>query len=277
MPSTTLARQSTTSSSEASGKTVCVCVYRPVMLFLSALDALMEGSDLDEKIDYLKAAVMNQAITSFKTVLEAEFQTAGVYLVTAKRGYDVPTLLEHAEAIFPDELCEKLPQVRNDLREAGRCIAFSLGTAAGFHLLRALESVVCAYWYEVMNKAPLPANRNLGQYILQMAKGDHPERKKVLFALRQVKELHRNSIMHPEESLDVDQAVALLSSVQGAVSMMLPFIKSDEGRLLMDASAEKSLRQYDEGEAKLAEEEQHRRNSALKQRKTERKADISQV
>lgn len=210
---------------------------------------------------------MHQAISSFKTVLEAEFQTASVYLVTAKRGYDVPTLLENAETIFPPELNSKIPQVQDDLREAGKCLAFNLGTAAGFHLLRALETVVCSYWYVVMNKSPLPSNRNLGNYINEMARGDHPARKKVLFALRQVKDLHRNSIMHPEETLDLDQAIALLGTVQSAIALMLPTVDGEHGRTLMEASAAKKLREYESAELKVLQEEQDRRTALMKQRR----------
>ena len=221
-------------------------------------------------LEYLPVVTLQQSASAFRLVLEAEFQTSGIYLFTAKRGYDVPTLLETAETIFPPEVNEKLPQIKDDLREAGKCLAFNLGTAAGFHLLRALETVVCSYWYVVMNKAPLPSNRNLGNYINEMGVGDHPGRSKVLFALRQVKDLHRNSIMHPEETLSLDEAIALMNTVQNAVTLMLPTVDGEHGKRLMEASAAKKLRAYKAGQAKLATAAEERRKEEIKQRKFEK-------
>jgi hypothetical protein len=220
----------------------------------------------DGVLDYLSVATLEQNVAAFRVVLDSEFQTSGIYLVTAKRGYDIPTLLENAETIFPPEVNEKLPQIQEDLREAGKCLAFNLGTAAGFHLLRALETVVCSYWYVVMNKAPLPRNRNLGQYITAMAKGDHPNRRKVLFALRQVKDLHRNSIMHPEETLNLDEAIALLNTVQSAITLMLPTVDGDHGRQLMEASAAAKMREYEKAETRLAEDAEEKRKIIIQQK-----------
>jgi hypothetical protein len=177
----------------------------------------------DTVIDFVQAFTLSSAVSSFRTVLEAEFQTSALYLVTARRGYDIPTLLEQAEEIFPPELIKKVPDVRFDLREAGKCIAFNLGTGAGFHLLRALETVICAYWHVVMKGAGLPENRNIGAYIREMEKAKVGDGK-VLAALRQIKDFHRNSLMHPEETLDLDQAIALLGIVQSAIVAMLPTI-----------------------------------------------------
>lgn len=113
-----------------------------------------------------------------------------------------------------------MPDVLFDLREAGKCIAFDLGTAAGFHLLRVLETVIRAYWGVVMDGQPLPISRNLGSYIQKMedAKKGDP---KVLTALRQIKDRHRNELMHPEEKLTLDESIALLGIVQSAIVPML--------------------------------------------------------
>ena len=110
-----------------------------------------------------------------------------------------------------------------------------------------------------MNKAPLPNNRNLGNYITEMSKGDHPERRKALFALRQVKDLHRNSIMHPEEKLSLDEAIALMNMVQSAMTLMLPTVDGEHGKRLMEASAAKKLREYEAAEVKLAVEVDNRK------------------
>jgi hypothetical protein len=236
-----------------------VCIG-PGNELIAALDRLMEGDDMAEPLPYWKVVSLNNAINSFRTVLEAEFQTYGIFLVTAKRGYDITTLLDTAEKVFPPEIALKMPQIVPELREAGRCLAFALGTAAAFHLLRALESVVCVYWSVVMNGRPLPTNRNLGQYIIEMAKGNHADRKKVLFALRQVKDLHRNSIMHPEETLDIDQAISLMNTVQSAITQMLPFVDGKKGVELMENSAKIAEELYEaDADSILLEDEKQRK------------------
>jgi hypothetical protein len=187
---------------------------------LTSIKVILDKDASSPTIEFWEAVQITQKLTAFKTVLEAEFQTAATYLVTGRRGYDIGALIENGEVIFPDELMRRVPGVQFDLREAGKCIAFNLGTAAGFHLLRALELVIQAYWDVVMQGIPLPANRNIGAYIREMeqvAKGDP----KVLGALRQIKDHHRNSLMHPEETLDLDAAIALLGIVQSAAIAML--------------------------------------------------------
>lgn len=198
---------------------------------IKILADLIDVEDEAETVGFFRSITLSAGVNSFRTVLESEFQTSGVYLVTPRRGYDIPTLLDNAEVIFPKELVEKVPEVLFDLRQAGKCIAFDLGTSAGFHLLRALESVICKYWDKVMDGKPLPDNRNIGRYINEMEKAQKGDGK-VLTALRQIKDFHRNSLMHPEETLNLDEAIALLGIVQSAVVAMLPTIeapKQNEG------------------------------------------------
>ncbi len=201
------------------GTTLRVCL-QPGIELEGSINSLYEGLKAEDEIPYYKTVTMQQKLVVFKTVLEAEFLTAATYLVTPRRGYDIAALIERAEVIFPDELLRKVPIVLFDLREAGKCIAFDLGTAAGFHLLRALETVLRRYWDVVMEGQPLPTNRNLGNYIREMEqaqKGDP----KVLASLRQIKDHHRNELVHPEERLDLDEAIALVGITQSAVVAML--------------------------------------------------------
>ena len=55
---------------------------------------------------------------------------------------------------------------RKDLREATRCLAYQLNTAVGFHILRAVEGTLMAY-FDLLGiaKPTRPAEKNLGNYI----------------------------------------------------------------------------------------------------------------
>lgn len=107
-----------------------------------------------------------------------------------------------------------------DLQQATKCIAFEVSTAAGFHLHRANEAVLRKYWDAVTNGATRPATRNMGDYLAAMDKkkvGDE----KVKAALRHLKDFHRNPLIHPEDVLTADEAIALMNGVHTVMVQML--------------------------------------------------------
>jgi hypothetical protein len=143
-------------------------------------------------------------------VFGAELAVLPLYGVTRKAGFDLPTLIENGAA-------EALP----DLEQATRCIAFELFTAAGFHLHRANEAVLRRYWDAVTNGATRPASRNMGDYLNELNKLNAGDAK-VKAALKDLKDLHRNPLIHPEQTLEnVDDAIALMNGVHTAVLNML--------------------------------------------------------
>jgi hypothetical protein len=140
--------------------------------------------------------------------------------VSRKAGYDTAVLIGNAEQCFPSDLGSKVPLAIPDIREAGKCLAFELSTAAGLHVMRALETVLASYWSAVSGGKPQPRPRTIGSYLKQMDKlaiGNA----KAKAALQQIKDLHRNPLMHPRESLSLDGAVQLFGIVQSAVGAML--------------------------------------------------------
>ncbi len=64
----------------------------------------------------------------------------------------------------------------------------------------------------------------MGKYIEALEKVPNIN-DKVLSVLRQIKNLHRNPIMHPEATLDMDEALTLLGIVQSAITTMVGFVK----------------------------------------------------
>lgn len=106
-----------------------------------------------------------------------------------------------------------------------------MSTAAGFHLLRAFETVVLAYRAHVIPNDVAPSNRTLGAYIRDMeeTKGGDP---KILSTLRQIKDLRRNTLLHPEDTLTIDEAIRLLGIVASAIGAMLdelPYVQAIPG------------------------------------------------
>jgi hypothetical protein len=177
-------------------------------------------------------------LSEFEHVLAAEFGTKSIWLVRQKRGYDTNLLVDSGWALFPDDLHKKVPEAIPDIMSATQCIAFTLWTAAAFHLHRANESVLRRYYDVVTNGEPRPENRNIGEY-LRIMKEKGVGDTKVLSALKDLKDLHRNPLIHPEESLTtIDEANALLGAVQATIVPMLGAIpEAEQETLRLEASA----------------------------------------
>lgn len=180
--------------------------------------------DGQETVDWVLIWRMQTALTAFEAVLAAEMQLIPLYVVTPKGGFVLTDLIENGQVCFPPDLWEKVPEALPDVREATKCIAFELPTAAGFHLHRANEAVIRAYFRVVAEEQEPPKSGNMGDYLKIMAElgaGDP----KVIAALTQLKNLHRNPLMHPEQALEsVEEAISLMGAVRAAVGEMLKAI-----------------------------------------------------
>lgn len=177
-------------------------------------------TDYETVVDFMELYNLQEAVRQFETILKAELGVMDAYFVTKKGGYDTLKLVTDAAVLFPPTLGTRAPEALPDIAEAGKCLAFELGTAAGFHLLRACEAVLRHYWDRATGKKPRPTNRNIGAYLQKMTKlgvGDA----KVLAVLTQIKDLHRNTLVHPEDSLTLEEAISLLGIVRSAISAML--------------------------------------------------------
>jgi hypothetical protein len=136
-------------------------------------------------------------------------------------------LIHHADVLFPDELRLKVPEAIFDIQEAGRSLAFERFTAAGFHIFRAVESVMRRYWAHMSGGKAAPKVRSLGVYIAAMEKNNIGD-PRVVAALRQLNTLHRNPLAHPEAVLTLDETTSILGASQSAIGAMLaglPLIK----------------------------------------------------
>lgn len=194
---------------------------------LKKLREMIEGQDADGRVAVMTVFDLygvQTALSRFETVLSAEFGLTALYIVQKKGGLDTMDLMENGIAHWPADLPDKVPEAVPDIEAGARCLAFELNTAAGFHFHRANESVLHAYFDAVTGGAQRPKNRNMGDYLAELdrlKKGDD----KVKSALRALKDLHRNPLIHPEHSLETtEEAISLLSQIRATVGYMLPAI-----------------------------------------------------
>lgn len=195
---------------------------------LSEIDFLLESirgtSDREQLIDDFHLFGLRERLSEFEAVLAAEFGMLPLYIVQKKGGLDLGDLIENGSVVFPAALSQKVPEAVYDLSQGGRCLAFELYTAAGFHLHRANESVLKAYFGAVAGDISPPRTRNMGGYISELEKAGRGD-PAVLAALKSLKDLHRNPLIHPEHTItDVEEAISLLSQIRAAIGYMLQAI-----------------------------------------------------
>lgn len=194
--------------------------FQPGQNLLMALNKLTQRNDFSEELGFLDLQSVERPRGELETILRAELATADAYYVSRKGAYDSSALISNAEALFSQEIHIKVPAAIPEIREAGKCLAFELTTASGFHLFRATEIVLRSYWDFVSNDAVQPSMKSIGGFIKQM-EDKKCGSDKVIAALRQINSLHRNPLIHPEESLSLDEAVGLIGICVSAVNQML--------------------------------------------------------
>ncbi|QXQ05139.1 hypothetical protein KX816_12715 [Sphingosinicellaceae bacterium] len=205
-------------------------IFRPPTLIagqnlIDLLDRFIkEMADSDEwtkSLSVYDIVQLNSLQPKFETIFIADLQTAAAYFVSQKSGFDTQALTESGEVVFSIELLTKVPSVVNDLRQATRCIAFELPTAAGFHLHRANEGVLRVYYDVVTSGRLRPHNNSMGDY-LKVLNDLNVGRLEVREHLKSIKDFHRNPLMHPEQTLEtVDEAIDLMAAIRSSIGYML--------------------------------------------------------
>ena len=177
-------------------------------------------NDMDKQIGHAVWDI-SRRLLEFESVLTAELMQIETFVTAQKGIYDTKRLVEDAENMFSDEVRKWLSeQAVIDICQAGRCLAFEIPTAAGFHLARAVEDSIRRY-YAVVAKKPYDMEKqghSWAKYISALeAEGSD---KNVLNALDQMRELHRNPISHPDVNLSIDEAMMLVGLAQSAIVAM---------------------------------------------------------
>lgn len=175
---------------------------------------------LEKEFGPFDVYTLTSNLATFETVLAAELQSLETYFVSKKLGYDTATLIEEAESLLPEAIRALIPDPAiEDMKQAGKCIAFEIPTAAGFHLIRATETVIRQYYEFFVGNPPKPKVRNWGAYIKKL-RGTVADSKTLGF-LDHIREAYRNPVLHPDEVLSTDAAQVLLGVCVSAIVMMV--------------------------------------------------------
>jgi hypothetical protein len=177
-----------------------------------------DDGGFERKVQPYELFMLKQAYSECRIALLAELGALQSYFVTQKGGFDTLSLLRSGESLFPVDMPRKVPDALFDAREAGKCLAYEVPTAAGFHIFRATEHVLRKYYAQVTGGQAPPKIRSIGVYLKAMKSHADP---KVWTALDQLTKLHRNPVIHPEQVLTMEDAIAILGLARSAITVML--------------------------------------------------------
>jgi hypothetical protein len=162
------------------------------------------------------------ALQNFEAVFRAEMQAASTYWVPKRGTHSTRDLVDAFDRTFLPELHASLGEVAlNEYRNAGRCFAFGLWTAAGYHSCRAVEAVLRPYYRKFTGKEDKEGKTwgNLIEELESVAAEPKPN-EKTIFYLRQIKDNERNPLMHVRVVLDEQDADLLLSAAKIVMVLM---------------------------------------------------------
>ncbi len=209
---------------------------QPAQELYAAIDSI--APDLGPDVNYAeiihgwRLAGLVTKFASLENILIATLQTLDLYYVSQKGGFDTSVLTDSGENLFPGSLLAKVPEAAIDVAAATRCLAFELPTAAAFHLHRANEAVLRKYFDHLAGESNRPPSGNMGEYI-NILKTKKLGDLKVLDVLKSIKDLHRNPLMHPDDSIkSIDEAISLYAAIRAAIGYMLDRIDGDQAPVM---------------------------------------------
>ncbi len=174
---------------------------------------------LEYELSWQDVYPIKNSLKEFQIVWQTELGKMDTYFISQKGIYSTSDLIERADNVLPMEIANVLQgSIRSDLRQAGRCLAFDLATAAGFHIIRALEGVLRDFYCPTF-LGTKPKARNWNGYI-QCLKSTGADIK-ILAILDQIRSLHRNPTIHPQEVLTINEAMTLFGIAQSAIVAMV--------------------------------------------------------
>jgi hypothetical protein len=224
----TLIRAELALKAQVRGEFFSPSLKRSAGVVLRALYALGipedDGPELkgETAIQSFQINFLSQKAKDFETVLANELPGLATYVVSPKGIFSTDDLISHAEMHVPEGCRTVLSdKAKEDIQQAGKCLAFELATASAFHIWRAVESIMDLYYEALTGKtfAAAKIGRNWGEYIkaLRAAGAEN----KITVFLDHIREEYRNPISHPNETLDLEEAFVLFGPALSAIGQML--------------------------------------------------------
>jgi hypothetical protein len=193
---------------------------------LKSIHTLLAGDDVgkqryDEYLNAYFIGPIKDDINTFQFALSEELKDASAFFIEVEGNLSTEKLIRGAHYGYPEHVNEVISQqAKDEIDESGRCVVFERPTAAGFHILRAVELIIKQYLAKIPGFIMPPLNRqNWGEYIRCLK--DNGASKEVTDTLQGIKDNHRNPLMHPDDTLTQHEAVSLFSICQSMVEALI--------------------------------------------------------
>ena len=184
-----------------------------------------------ELISDAETTSVGWALTNFETTLEDELERLPTFLVEPVGAYSFGQLISNADAVFSEGLRTSgiIPnQALKDVQCAGKCLAFDQATACGFHAFRAADAMIRAYYAHFIGSPPPGGKepRDWGGYIQELRKAiaNNPKPRipndRTVELLDSIRAMDRNPVIHPEQDLDADTALATFDLCKNVITLM---------------------------------------------------------
>ncbi len=173
-----------------------------------------------------EAEELKAIVKDIRGTFAAEAKGIYTYIVTEKR-LGTEKLLNHMEDLFAPQVFAQLTDVAQyDFREAGRCIAFERATAAAFHLMRGIESILRQYYKTIVQ--PEKKDLSWGEMVYEVKKTRDPRTdRNTLKHLDHIRSAFRNPTLHPEKIYDVQEAQDLFFIAIDVTNRMVSEMNSE--------------------------------------------------
>jgi len=181
--------------------------------------------ETDPPIKSWEWTLIGTAITEFETVFAEEMRETATYFVPRRGIFYTPALVDTADQTFPADMLPFIPdKAKDDWRSAGRCLAFNLLSASGFHVARAVEACLESY-YGLFSGKPGQTLHSWYDYIKALREIAEGKPKpcpsdKTLTELDQMREDYRNPIVHPRVVLTESDARMLFANGESLIIAM---------------------------------------------------------
>ena len=159
----------------------------------------------------------------FEAVFAEEMRAAATYFIPRFGIYHTPSLVDNADNVFPASVKAFIPyKSEEDWKAAGKCLAFGLYSASGFHITRSIEGVLEHYYQQFCNKPTKKTLNNWHSYLEALGKvATSPKpSEKTLAGIEHMKNHSRNPLVHPRIVLSETDAALLFDSGKALIISM---------------------------------------------------------
>jgi hypothetical protein len=192
---------------------------QPIAEMLGHINAVIAGQSEVERQNVFSQRKHLIAYTwdHLSHILFSELQVQNCYMVWPKRAYDIEMLAENGCELISESIRLKLTDMElYDIGQAARCLAFEVPTAALFHMFRAADSAIRRWYKQVTGQEPALKMRSWGAYVRTLRGLKANE--KILSAIEQIKDLHRNPVIHPDSKISVEEALSFVGIAESLIS-----------------------------------------------------------